>query len=74
MKGKVKWFNDTKGYGFVLSDDNNEYFVHWKSIVTPNPTQRKFLLQDEPVEFDTIETDKGTQAVNVVRLDPSFNG
>jgi CspA family cold shock protein len=34
MTGKVKWFNPNKGYGFILTDDGHEYFVHWKSIVT----------------------------------------
>ncbi|HNQ43268.1 MAG TPA: cold shock domain-containing protein, partial [Candidatus Cloacimonadota bacterium] len=31
MTGKVKWFNKNKGYGFIITDDNKEYFVHWKS-------------------------------------------
>ncbi len=68
MKGKVKWFDDVKGFGFILTDDGTEYFVHWKSIVTMSETDRKFLVEDEMVEFDTIQTDKGTQAINVVRL------
>lgn len=69
MKGKVKWFNENKGYGFILSEDNVEYFVHWKSIVTPNPMQQKILVQDERVEFDTIETSRGVQAINIIRVD-----
>ncbi|OQY36831.1 MAG: cold-shock protein [Candidatus Cloacimonetes bacterium 4572_65] len=69
MKGIVKWFNENKGYGFILSEDNKEYFVHWKAIVTNSPMQHKILVQDERVEFDTIETDRGTQAINVIRLD-----
>jgi cold shock protein len=68
MKGKVKWFDDTKGFGFLLSDEGHEFFVHWKSIVTMSERERKFLTQDENVEFDTMETDKGTQAINVVKL------
>jgi CspA family cold shock protein len=68
MKGKVKWFDDVKGFGFILTDEGTEYFVHWKSIVTMSETDRKFLVEDEMVEFDTIQTDKGTQAINVVRL------
>jgi cold shock protein len=68
MKGKVKWFDDTKGFGFLLSDEGQEFFVHWKSIVTMSERERKFLTQDENVEFDTMETDKGTQAINVVKL------
>jgi cold shock protein len=70
MKGKVKWFNPNKGYGFILTEENHEYFVHWKSIVTRTPNELKVLNQDEPVEFDLIETDKGTQAINIIRLNP----
>jgi CspA family cold shock protein len=68
MKGKVKWFNSNKGYGFIITDDNTEYFVHWKSIVTKNPSELKVLEQNEPVEFDLLDTDKGTQAINIIRL------
>ncbi|MCF7792775.1 MAG: cold shock domain-containing protein [Candidatus Cloacimonetes bacterium] len=70
MNGRVKWFDDSKGYGFVLTDDGKEYFVHWKSIVTISEKSRKFLVPDEEVQFDLMETDKGTQAINVVRLNP----
>lgn len=70
MKGSVKWFDDTKGYGFVLTDEGKEYFVHWKSIVTVSDKNRKFLVNDEEVEFDLMETNKGIQAINVVRLNP----
>ncbi|MBN2828726.1 MAG: cold shock domain-containing protein, partial [Candidatus Cloacimonetes bacterium] len=54
MHGIVKWFNKNKGYGFILSSDNQEYFVHWKSIVTLNPMDLKVLEQDEQVEFDLM--------------------
>lgn len=70
MYGKVKWFDETKGYGFVLSDEGKEYFVHWKSIVTASDKNRKYLVPDEDVEFDTLQTDKGVQAINVIRLNP----
>ena len=70
MKGTVKWFDDTKGYGFVLTDEGKEYFVHWKSIVTVSDKNRKFLVNEEEVEFDLMETAKGVQAINVVRLNP----
>ncbi len=68
MKGTVKWFDDAKGFGFVTGEDGQEYFVHWKSIVTSSERERKFLVADENVEFDQLETNKGTQAINVVRL------
>jgi CspA family cold shock protein len=70
MTGRVKWFDDSKGYGFILTEDGKEYFVHWKSIVTISEKSRRFLVPDEEVQFDLMETDKGTQAINVVRLNP----
>ena len=70
MKGKVKWFNKNKGYGFIITDDNKEYFVHWKSIVTNSPRELKVLEQDELVTFDLMETDKGIQAIYIIRVNP----
>ncbi|MCK4694963.1 MAG: cold shock domain-containing protein [Candidatus Cloacimonetes bacterium] len=70
MKGTVKWFDDTKGFGFITSNEGKEFFVHWKSIVTSSDKERKFLVNEEEVEFDTLDTEKGTQAINVVRLNP----
>lgn len=71
MIGKVKWFNRNKGFGFIIMPDNREYFVHWKAIVTASPNDIKVLYQDEEVQFDTLETDKGVQAINVLRLKPT---
>ncbi len=68
MRGTVKWFNSNKGYGFVMTEDNTEYFVHWKSIVTKHPSELKVLEPNEPVEFDLMQTDKGVQAINIIRL------
>jgi cold shock protein len=70
MIGKVKWFDESKGYGFVLSEEGKEFFVHWKSIVTMSEMSRKYLIQEEEVQFDLMETDKGVQAINVVRMNP----
>ena len=70
MRGKVKLFNKNKGYGFIITDDNTEYFVHWKSIVTNSPRELKVLEQDELVTFDLMETDKGVQAINIIRVNP----
>ncbi|MDD3050197.1 MAG: cold shock domain-containing protein [Candidatus Cloacimonetes bacterium] len=71
MKGKVKWFNANKGFGFILTEDETkEYFVHWKSIVTKSNNELKTLEPGEAVEFDLFNTDKGIQAINVIRLNP----
>lgn len=70
MKGTVKWFDEGKGYGFVITPEGKEFFVHWKSIVTVSELGRKTLIPDEEVEFDTIETDRGVQAINIIRLTP----
>ncbi len=70
MKGRVKWFNKNKGYGFIITEENKEYFVHWKSIVTNSPRELKVLEQDEFVTFDLMETDKGVQAINIIRVNP----
>ena len=68
MLGKVKWFNANKGFGFIITDNNREYFVHWSSIVSKSPKELKTLEQNEQVEFDVIKTDKGEQAVNILKL------
>jgi len=68
MKGKVKWFNTNKGYGFIITDDNKEYFAHWKAIVTKSPNELKTLNQNELVQFDLLQTEKGAQAINIIRI------
>jgi CspA family cold shock protein len=68
MKGKVKWFNSNKGYGFIVTEDNKEFFAHWKSIVSKTPNELKVLEQNEKVEFDLLETQKGVQAINIIKL------
>lgn len=64
MQGVVKWFSETKGFGFIESD-NKEYFVHFRSIVCDG---FKTLNAGERVEFDTQANDKGPCAVNVKRI------
>ena len=67
VSGRVKWFNDSKGYGFITRDDGErDVFVHHSAI---QGTGFKTLGEDEPVEFEVEEGDKGPRAVNVVRLD-----
>jgi CspA family cold shock protein len=65
VQGKVKWFNDSKGYGFITPDDGSkDVFVHFSAIATEG---YKVLREGDEVSFDLQETDKGRQAVNVVK-------
>lgn len=70
QQGRVKWFNDTKGYGFIGSDGNSEkdLFVHYSSI---RGEGHRSLKQGALVEFDVVESGKGQQASDVVVVDAS---
>lgn len=65
MRGIVKWFNDTKGYGFIRLEDGREVFVHYSAITTDG---YKTLKEGEAVEFDVLDGPKGLQASNVIRV------
>jgi cold shock protein len=62
-KGTVKWFNESKGFGFIAREDGDDIFVHHTSI---NGTGFKTLSEGQTVEFDIEKTPKGPRAVNVV--------
>ena len=64
-KGKVKWFNDAKGYGFITSEDGKDVFVHHSSITGDG---FKTLKEGQDVEFEVTQGPKGDQATNVVKL------
>ena len=62
MQGKVKWFNNQKGYGFIQDKDGNDIFVHYSSLKMEG---FKKLDEGQEVEFDVIDGAKGLQAANV---------
>ena len=66
MRGKVKCFNNEKGYGFIEYKDGEDIFVHYSAILTPG---YKTLVEGQYVQFDLVRTDKGLQAKNVVEID-----
>ncbi len=61
-KGKVKWFNDTKGYGFIETDSGDDIFVHYSAITGEG---FKTLKEGDEVEFEVTEGPKGPQATDV---------
>jgi CspA family cold shock protein len=64
-EGKVKWFNESKGYGFITTEDGGDIFVHYSSI---QGNGFKTLVEGDAVSFDIEEGTKGPKAVNVVKL------
>jgi len=69
--GQVKWFNNAKGFGFILPEDESEdYFVHYSSIVMDG---YKTLKAGQAVSFEMIDGPKGTHAVNVSLLGQEDN-
>ena len=65
MRGRVKWFNNEKGYGFIDYIDNEDIFVHYSAI---KQYGYKSLQEGQYVEFDLLETSKGYQALDVMVL------
>lgn len=64
MRGTVKWFNNSKGYGFIIVNGFKDIFVHYSKIKSSG---YKSLKDGEPVYFTLIRTPKGLQALDVVK-------
>ncbi len=63
--GKVKWFDENRGYGFIEQEDGEDVFVHFSAIQEEG---YRTLFEGQEVEFDIVEGEKGLQAANVVRV------
>lgn len=65
LKGTVKWFNDSKGFGFITGEDNEDLFVHFSAIQSDG---FKSLAEGQAVSYDVESDARGNKAVNVVAL------
>ena len=65
VKGKVKWFNNQKGYGFITPESGKDVFVHYSDIVSDG---YKSLDEGDNVTFDIVDSEKGKKAQNVKKV------
>ncbi len=65
VKGTVKWFNDSKGFGFIEQENGGDVFVHFSAI---SGNGFKSLSEGDAVEFEVVNGPKGLQAANVTRV------
>ena len=65
MLGKVKWFNQEKGFGFIEREEGDDVFVHFSAIQEEG---FKTLAEGQEVEFEIVEGPRGPQAANVVKI------
>jgi cold shock protein cspB len=68
LVGKVKWFNNEKGYGFIIKENYDDIFVHYSQIQDEG---FKTLEEGQVVEFELVTGDKGLQAQNVFKITKS---
>jgi len=65
VNGTVKWFNDSKGFGFLAQENGEDVFVHFSAI---NGSGFKSLAEGDRVSFEVVQGPKGLQAANVTRI------
>lgn len=65
MKGKVKWFDEEKGFGFICCENGADVFVHYSQI---NQEGYKVLVEGDEVTFNIVESEKGLQAQGVTKI------
>lgn len=65
VKGIVKWFNESKGYGFISQDGGGDVFAHYSAIKGDG---YKTLSEGDVVSFDIVDSDKGPKASNIIKL------
>lgn len=66
VNGKVKWFNATKGYGFISTEEGKDVFVHYSAL--EDDGEFRTLEEGQEVQFEIVDGTKGPQASNVVKL------
>lgn len=66
MQGNIKWFNNSKGYGFIGRDDGPNVFIHYSTILADG---YRSLNEGDRVEFEIVQGPKGPQASNVRKID-----
>ena len=71
ITGKVKWFNNAKGYGFIERDGGSDVFVHYSAIQGDG---FRSLEEGQAVEFEIVDGPKGPQAGNVTKISPLYQG
>ena len=65
VQGTVKWFNESKGYGFITRDDGDDVFAHYSAI---DGNGFKTLTEGDTVSFDIVEGNKGPKAINIIKI------